>query len=174
HHAAGHAPCRTGAGGTRPRRAPRLVGGRARTDPSRAASPPVGRIQLSRHRPPEAETGLGFAVHPPAGGGGVMASDRNNRPSLDDIRTMPVGEIAKLPAEHLALLQDDADAALDAAKRLKEWLEGAIALRYAEAAATVRRAEGKDTGLARFEDGAVVVAADLPKKVDWDQSLLAA
>lgn len=100
-----------------------------------------------------------------------MASDRNNRPSLDDIRTMPVGEIAKLPAEHLALLQDDADAALDAAKRLKEWLEGAIALRYAEAAATVRRAEGKDTGLVRFEDGTVIVAADLPKKVDWDQSL---
>lgn len=103
-----------------------------------------------------------------------MASDRNNRPSLDDIRTMPVGEIATLPAEHLALLQEDADAALDAAKRLKEWLEGAIALRYADAAATVRRAEGKDTGLIRFEDGAVVVAADLPKKVDWDQSLLAA
>ncbi len=99
-----------------------------------------------------------------------MASDRNNRPSLDDIRTMPVGEIATLPAEHLALLQEDADAALDAAK----WLEGAIALRYADAAATVRRAEGKDTGLVRFEDGAVVVAADLPKKVDWDQSLLAA
>ena len=68
-----------------------------------------------------------------------MASDRNNRPSLDDIRTMPVGEIAKLPAEHLALLQEDADAALDAAKRLKEWLEGAIARRYADAAAMVRR-----------------------------------
>jgi len=48
-----------------------------------------------------------------------MASDRNNRPSLDDIRTMPVGEIATLPAEHLALLQEDADAALDAAKRLR-------------------------------------------------------
>ena len=71
-----------------------------------------------------------------------MASARNNRFSLDDIRTMPVGEIAKLPAEHLALLQQDADAALDAAKRLKEWREGAIALRYADTAATVRRAEG--------------------------------
>ena len=90
-----------------------------------------------------------------------MASDRNNRPSLDDIRTMPVGEIAKLPAEHLALLQEDADAALDAAKRLKEWLEGAIARRYADAAAMVRRAEGQDTGPVRFEGGAVVVAADL-------------
>jgi len=103
-----------------------------------------------------------------------MASACNNRPSLDDIRTMPVGEIARLPAEHLALLQEDADAALDAARRLKEWLEGAIALRYADAAATVRRTEGKDTGLIRFEDGAVVVAADLPKKIEWDQGQLAA
>jgi hypothetical protein len=103
-----------------------------------------------------------------------MVSARNNRPSLDDIRTMPVGEIAKLPAEHLALIQEDADAALDAAKRLKEWLEGAIALRYADAAAATRRAEGKDTGLVRFEDGAVAVAADLPKKIDWDQKQLAA
>ena len=103
-----------------------------------------------------------------------MASARNNRPSLDDIRAMPVGEIARLPAEHLALLQEEADAALDAAKRLKEWLEGAIALRYADAATAKRRAEGKDTGLIRFEDGAVAVAADLPKKIEWDQSLLAA
>lgn len=103
-----------------------------------------------------------------------MTYDRKDRPSLDHIRTMPVGEIAKLPPEHLALLQEDADAALDAAKRLRERLEGAIARRYADAAATVRRAEGKDTGLVRFGDGAVVVAADLPKKVDWNQSLLAA
>jgi hypothetical protein len=103
-----------------------------------------------------------------------MVSTRNNRLSLDDVRTMPVGEIAKLPAEHLALLQEDADAAFDAAKRLKEWLDGAIALRYADAAAAARRAEDKDTGLVRFDDGAVVVAADLPKKIDWDQSLLAA
>ena len=99
---------------------------------------------------------------------------RTNRPSLDDIRTMPVGDIAALPAEHLALLQEDADAALNAAKREKEWLEGAIALRYADSAAAARRAEGKDTGLVRLEDGAVAVAADLPKKIDWDQSLLAA
>lgn len=102
-----------------------------------------------------------------------MTSTRNNRPSLDDIRTMPIGKIATFPAEHLALLQEDADAALDAAKQIREWLEGAIALRYADAAAAARRAEGKDTGLVRFEDGTVVVAADLPKKIDWDSSLLA-
>ena len=70
-----------------------------------------------------------------------MAAARNNRPSLDDVRTMPVGDIAKLPAEHLALLQEDADAAFDAAKRLKEWLEGAIARAklYVEGALQTRK-----------------------------------
>ncbi len=103
-----------------------------------------------------------------------MDTDRSNRPRLEDIRAMPVGEISKLPAEHLALLQDDAAAALEAAKRIKDWLDGAIALRYAEQAAGLRQQQGKDTGTVRFEDGDVTVVADLPKKVEWDQQQIAA
>ena len=97
-----------------------------------------------------------------------------NRPHLDAIGTMPVGEIVKLPAEHLALLQEDAGTALEAAKRLKDWIDGAIALRFADRAQAARREAGKDTGTVRFEDDNVTVIADLPKKVDWDQSLIAA
>lgn len=96
-----------------------------------------------------------------------------NRPSLDDIRTMPIGAIAALPAAHLALLQDDAEAALAAAKTLRDWLDGAIALRYADRANTLRREQGKDSGTVRFADGDVTVAADLPKKAEWDQAQLA-
>lgn len=96
-----------------------------------------------------------------------------NRPSLDDIRTMPIGAIAALPAAHLALLQDDAEAAHIAAKTLKDWLNGAIALRYADRAAALRRELGKDSGTVSFADGDVTVAADLPKKTDWDQARLA-
>lgn len=102
-----------------------------------------------------------------------MATERSNRPQLADIRTMPVGEIARLPAEHLALLQEEAEEALNAAKRIKDWLEGAIALRYGEEAARLRAAQGKDTGTVRFDDGPVTVVADLPKRVEWDQDLLA-
>ena len=98
----------------------------------------------------------------------------SNRPHLDAIGTMPVGEIVKLPAEHLALLQEDAGAALEAAKRLKDWIDGAIALRFADCAQALRREAGKDTGTVRFENDGVTVVADLPKKVDWDQSLIAA
>ena len=102
-----------------------------------------------------------------------MTITHSNRPRLDDIRTMPIGEIAALPADHLALLQEDAEAALAAAKTTAEWIAGAIALRYADRAQAARRAENKDTGTVRFEDGSVTVIAELPKRVDWDQRALA-
>ncbi|HLI12758.1 MAG TPA: hypothetical protein VKY65_14290 [Alphaproteobacteria bacterium] len=103
-----------------------------------------------------------------------MGVDRSNRPQLAHIRTMPVGEIAKLPAEHLALLQEEAEEALNAAKRIRDWLDGALVLRYGEVAARLRAAQGKDTGTVRFDDGPVTVVADLPKRIEWDQDRLAA
>jgi hypothetical protein len=96
-----------------------------------------------------------------------------NRPQLEAIRNLPIGEIAQLPAEHLALLQEEAAAAYDASRKAKEWIEGAIALRFADHAQAVRREAGKDTGTVRFEQDGVTVVADLPKKVDWDQALIA-
>ena len=96
-----------------------------------------------------------------------------NVPSLADIRHMPVGQVLELPPAHLALLQADARDALDAAKRMLDWIEGAIALRYQQRAIAARAAAGKDTGTVRFQDGEVEIVADLPKKVEWDQARLA-
>ena len=95
-----------------------------------------------------------------------------NRPRLGDLPTMPIGEIAALPADLLAVLQEEAEDAAKAARSLADWLNGAIALRYADRAAAARRAEGKDTGTVRLDDGEVTVIADLPKKVEWDQAAL--
>lgn len=94
--------------------------------------------------------------------------------TLDAIRTMPIGEIAALPADVLAFLQDDADAALKRAKTLKDWLDSAVALKFGERAREARAALAKDTGTVRFTDGAITIVADLPKKVEWDQGKLAA
>jgi hypothetical protein len=91
---------------------------------------------------------------------------------LEAIRNIPVDEIAEIPAEHLALLQEDAGGALEAAKRMKDRLDDAIALRFANHADAERRAAGKDTGTVRFDRDGVTVVADLPKKVDWDQTLI--
>ena len=65
------------------------------------------------------------------------------------------------------------DERLRAAKTLYDWIVGAIALKYGDQAQEARRAEGKGTGTVRLQDGPVTVVAELPKRVDWDQTILA-
>jgi len=96
-----------------------------------------------------------------------------NRPSLADLAHMPLGDIVALSGETLALLQEEAEEALRHAKAAKDWLDGALDRKYGALASEHRRTEGKDTGTVRFDDGAVTVVADLPKKVEWDQAQLA-
>jgi len=96
-----------------------------------------------------------------------------NRITLDDLPTMSVGDIAALPGDQLALLKQDADERLRSAKSLCNWLDGAVALKYGDQAQEARRTEGKDTGTVRLQDGPVTVVAELPKRVDWDQAMLA-
>ena len=96
-----------------------------------------------------------------------------NRPSLDALARMPVDAIISLPAEHLALLVTDAREAVDSAKRMQDWIEAAVALRYEQRAIGARAGAGKDTGTVRFQDGSVEITAELPKRVEWDQRRLA-
>jgi hypothetical protein len=103
-----------------------------------------------------------------------MAAAMPNRPRLDSVQHMPVADLLAMPAEHLALLQDDATTALEAAKRTKDWLDGIIAVRYGQRAIALRAEQCRDTGTVRFTDGPVAVVADLPKRVEWDQRHLAA
>lgn len=97
----------------------------------------------------------------------------SNHITLADIRRMAVGQIAALPADQLALLKGAADEQLTQAKSLSDWLDGAISLKYADRAAECRHEAAKDTGTIRFEDDGVTVIAELPKRIDWDQALLA-
>ena len=39
-----------------------------------------------------------------------MSNNTPNRPQINDVGAMPIGDIIQLPAEHLALLQEDASA----------------------------------------------------------------
>jgi hypothetical protein len=102
-----------------------------------------------------------------------MDAVRSNRPTLEAVRHRPIGEVINLPADHLALLQEEVRSTLDMAKRAVDWIEGAIALRYEQQAVALRGQQGKDTGTVRFDDGCVTVVAELNKKVDWDQRQLA-
>ena len=73
-----------------------------------------------------------------------------NHITLDDIHRMPVGEIAALPADQLAMLKEAADQRLKQARTVADWLDGAISVKYAKRAANCRRDAGKDTGTIRF------------------------
>ena len=37
-----------------------------------------------------------------------MEATRRNHPTIDDMRLLPIGQVIDLPAEHLALLQEEA------------------------------------------------------------------
>ena len=96
-----------------------------------------------------------------------------NCPQLQDLPDLPPQEIAALPADVLAGLQHESEAALKQAKAAKSRLDGALVIKYGAEAAEARREAGKDTGAVRFIDGDITVVADLPKRVDWDQARLA-
>ena len=97
-----------------------------------------------------------------------------NMPTFDDLDRLSIGEIADLPPALLLALQDEAAAETARVKRLKDRFEAALAQRYGVATAAERATQGKSSGTVRIEDAGVVVIADLPKKVSWDQDRLAA
>lgn len=97
-----------------------------------------------------------------------------NHPTTADLEALPIAAVASLPADQLVLPQDEVEALLDQARRLATRLEAALSLRCAERTKRLRQALEKDTGTIRFHDGEVVVVADIPRKISWDQAQLAA
>jgi hypothetical protein len=97
-----------------------------------------------------------------------------NTPGLDDLDRLAIGDIAALPPEMLLTLQEAALAETARVKRLRDRLEAGIGQRYGADSEAERAAQGKTSGTVRIEDAGVVVIADLPKKVTWDQDRLAA
>ena len=96
----------------------------------------------------------------------------SNRVTLAQIREMTGEQVAILPVDQIAaLLEDVAELKADA-KRLDDLLHQGMFARYADRAAELRRAQGKDTGTASITDGDFTVKADLPAKVEWDQAKL--
>lgn len=96
-----------------------------------------------------------------------------NTPKPDDLIDLSPQEIADLPVELLAILQREIDARLKQDKAIKFRFDGALILRYAARATEERQAAGKDTGTVRLVDGEFTIVADLPKRITWDQALLA-
>ncbi len=92
--------------------------------------------------------------------------------TLRQAQILSIGELAGVSAVDLVNLQREANESLRKAKVLKDWVEGAIALKYDHQAKALRQQLGKDTGTVHFDDEGVRVTSDLPKKPVWDQSKL--
>jgi hypothetical protein len=87
---------------------------------------------------------------------------------------LPAGELAELPVELLASVQNELDHSARQLKAANARFNTALEIRYAARAEEARREAGKDTGTVRLADGDVTIVADLPKKIEWDQAQLTA
>ena len=85
----------------------------------------------------------------------------------------PAGHLSRLSSEELFALKHEAVRIATAAKANVEIIDTALSLKYTDRAQLLRLQAGKDTGAVTFADGLVKVTADLPKKVEWDQTMLA-
>ncbi|MEW7978534.1 MAG: hypothetical protein AB2813_01640 [Candidatus Sedimenticola endophacoides] len=92
--------------------------------------------------------------------------------TLEDAKVFSVAEMTGLPAKDLMQLQAAAGKALQKAKDLKDWIDGAIALKYEVQTNALRAQISKDTGTVHFDDDGVRVTTNLPKKPVWDQKKL--
>lgn len=86
---------------------------------------------------------------------------------------MPVGQLSERPGIELFQLKQLASDLTALAKSVNDHLDRALDLRFADKAQELRRAQGKDFGVTHFDDDGVRVTAELPKRVEWDQSQLA-
>lgn len=92
--------------------------------------------------------------------------------SLEQAQSLSIGELAGVAAIDLMQVQAEATELLRKTKELKDWIDGAIALKYDQQAKALRQQLGKDTGTVHFEDDGVRITSDLPKKPVWDQARL--
>lgn len=96
----------------------------------------------------------------------------NQKLTLNDIVTMPIGQVALLSPEQLYHAQKEAEEQWRRAEMLRGWLHTAVMMKYEKIAASLRNQLGKPTGTIHFNDEEYVVTTDIPKRPEWDQKLL--
>jgi hypothetical protein len=96
----------------------------------------------------------------------------SNRVTLEQLPTMPMEVLVKLPLVQIMMLLEDVAAMKANVKACDNILLQVLTKLFAERAATLRKAKGSDTGTVSFKIEDVKIAADLPKAVTWDQPKL--
>lgn len=92
--------------------------------------------------------------------------------TTDNILNVPIGNIAKYETKQLYELLTEATGKLDQAKKMRQWMHSAIALKYDVFMKTKRQRLEKDTGIIHIDEPDFKISNDVPKKVEWNQKLL--
>ncbi len=92
--------------------------------------------------------------------------------------TFPLAEmsVTQIAALHPVQLQEAHSNLLTLQSAIKGVLDrfnAALDQRYAEQALAARQANGRDFGVCHLDDGPLRITVDVPKRVAWDQTLLA-
>jgi len=90
-----------------------------------------------------------------------------------DLASMTVAQLVSLPIRDFMESEGHVDEAIASLKQLRTKLDAAKAQRFGEQARVALREAGRDFGTAHISDGPLHVKFELPKKVSWNQTILA-
>lgn len=88
--------------------------------------------------------------------------------TTDNIFNMPIGNLAKCETKQLYEYLTEITQRLDQAKKMKDWIHSAIALKYDVFMEAKRRLLEKDTGVIHIDEPDFKITNDVPKKVEWN------
>lgn len=92
----------------------------------------------------------------------------------DRLSALSVADLAALPATQMAEIVRNLDELLAWHKQQRAKVDAALDQSYAERIQRARADAGKDFGTVHIEDAGIRVSVDVPKRVSWDQTKLAA
>ena len=92
----------------------------------------------------------------------------------DRLTALSVADLAALPTTQLAEIVRNLDDLLTWHKQQRAKVDAALDQSYAERIQKVRADAGKDFGTVHIDDGGIRITVDVPKRVSWDQTKLAA
>ncbi len=96
----------------------------------------------------------------------------NNQITISEVPNIPIGKLSTLAPEQLLCLQKQAEINLQNAKRLKDWLDSSISMKYREIASNIRKLDYKDSGTIHFSDGDYKITCVVAKRIEWNQQKL--
>jgi len=102
----------------------------------------------------------------------TAASRKSNRPTLADLGTMPVSELAAFPSAVLYDLQSELDEAKETLRKRQVAFFSALEVRYAAEANQKLKASGKTSGVVHIVDEAHDVQFEAKTKDEWNQASL--